>query len=187
LEDYRQNGLALQKHDNTCGIASIRNSLLLSFDYNLSEEELLESAQKIYDDLRMKRRILNDGIGPIAMAKLIRAIGRERLNKELKVFMTPHGNINQLEYFLAINIAPIIHRPFWEGDCDGHYEIIIGTDNSNVYLFNSARDTETSGVHKKTLEDFEKKWWLFEGEKWFLAYYPVDIALSRETFKGGYR
>jgi len=182
-DDYKQRRLDLQKNDNTCGLASIRNSLSFSFNCDIPETELWEPAQKIYDDLGSKRKILQDGIGPRAMAKLIKAIGRERLNREFKIFMTSHGEVGQLEYFLERNIAPIIHRPFWEGDQDGHYETVIGMDNSHVYLFNSARETVTSGIHRKTLEEFDKKWWLFDNEKLLLAYYPAGIVLPREKFR----
>ena len=185
-ECFGKAGLTLQKNKNTRGIASIRNSFCISFNYSLPELDLWKPAQKIYDDAGIKRKILQDGIGPLAMAKLIKDIGREKLKKEFKVFMTPNGNIKQLEHLLKEGIVPIIHRSFWEGDCGGHYEIVIGTDNKNIYLFNSANDAETSGIYKKTLEDFDKKWWLFEDEKWFLAYYPSNVILPREKFGGKY-
>jgi len=166
--------------------SSIRNSLSLSFNCDIPEIELWEPAQRIYDDMGMKRKILRDGIGPMAMAKLIKTIGREKLKKELKVFMTPKGNIQQLEHFLAGGISPIIHRSFLEGDCGGHYETIIGIDNTHIYMFNPANDKETSGVHKKTLKEFDKKWWPFDNERWFLAGYPADVILPLEKFRGRY-
>jgi hypothetical protein len=186
LTDYRQHRLTLQKNENTCGIASIRNSFFLSFNCDIPERELWGPAQKIYDDRGMKRKILRDGIGPMAMAELIKNIGREKLKKELKVFMTPRGNIQQLEHFLAGGISPIIHRSFLEGDCGGHYETVIGIDNNYIYMFNPANDSETSGIHKKTLEEFDEKWWPFDNEQWFLAYYLADVILSRKKFKGKY-
>jgi len=186
LNKYNRQKLELQKNENTCGIAAIRNSLSLSFNCGILEEELWFPAQRIYDDAGIKRKILTDGIGPSAMAKLIKNIGQEKIKKELKVFMTPNGNISQLEYFLTGGIAPIIHRPFWEGDHDGHYETVTGIDNNYVYLFNSANKTETSGIHKKTLRDFNEKWWQFDGERWFLAYFSADVALSRTQFRGKY-
>jgi len=186
LNNLYKKELSLQKNQNTCGIASIRNYFCLSFDYAPTEEELWQPAQRIYDRAGTKRKILQDGIGPMAMAQLIKNIGKEKIKKEFKVFMTAQGKIKQLEYFLKEGITPIIHRPFWEGDRDGHYEIVIGTDNNYIYLFNSARWLETSGIHRKTLEDFEKKWWVFEDEKWFLAGYPSNIILPREKFNGRY-
>ena len=177
--------IRLQENSTTCGLASLRNSLLLSYGLNLSESVLLEKAQEIYSRYKKKDLILRDGIGPWGISRLIKENLADIVGISLNVFMTTHGTIEQLEKIIQIGTYPLIHRTFHE-DKEGHYELILGTDQNNVHLHNSARYVNTSGVHTKSRKEFNDKWWDFNGERWFLAHYPANIILPRKQFLGRY-
>lgn len=181
-----------QKGKNTCGLACLRNSFLLSYGKVISERNLRETAQAIYTAYNKKDRIGMDGIGPWGIAKLMHEDLADLTGMDFKVFMTNNGTLDQLEYFLKLGTYPIIHREFHEvrpedqTDPLGHFEMVLKVDKKNVYLHNPAREVRTSGFHVKSRKHFDDKWWDFKGERWFLAHYPVTETLPRKEFNGKY-
>jgi hypothetical protein len=189
-KEYKRNLHKLKKQTpgyGTCGIIALKNSLLLSYDLDISEEELLFLGQRFYNENRIKRDIKTEGIGPKAIASIAKKIIEQKKRASTKSFSRRMGSIDQLVCLLDRGIVPIIHRPSWEDDLDGHYETFLGLNGQFAYLFNSSNDMQTSGFYKIPSRTFENYWWRnpkFQNERWFMAFYPSSLILPSKVFKG---
>lgn len=185
--------LRLQRSKETCGIAAFKNAFALSLGYGINEKDLWQLTSQIYESLGKPDTPIEEWIGPKPLAMLIKNVGKECLDQNLKVFATREGTLEHLAYLLDKGIAPIIHRRLHE-DLDSnfhsefHYEIVLGVDKS-VYMFNSAWYQDTKGLNHLPKKDFMESWWpngKMGNETWFMAFFPEDIVLPKSKFNGKY-
>ncbi len=186
VAEYIENPDFLFKLENqrlhcSCGTCSLRAVLGLQFDYDVREKSLWEYKRRVFD-----KGMIN-GIQPREIASIFKSVGR-RSKRDIKVFSSRNGDIKQLEYITHLRATPIIHRELHEDDLDSHYEVVIGINKKEVYLFNPANNLETSGFYKKSFSEFMDSWWphsKFSGERWYLAAIEKDEKLPK-NFKGRY-
>jgi hypothetical protein len=182
---FLKENLAQQINSSFCGLAALENAIKLMFGEKISQRSLCK-----YKYYATENGSMTEGMPPESLALLIHYLDRKIFKRNLKVFVSQHGTISQLSYLLAQNIYPIIHRSFHEGEKEGHYELVLATDNEQkeVCLFNSARRFPTSRVYVKNYQEFTDSWWpnFSNKERWYLAITPESMKLPHDMFKGKY-
>lgn len=199
---------------DSCSTASIRTTALLKYGKRFNEPYLWE--MNSYKKSRGLRGadLIKDGLGPAEVAEVIRHIEKKFFNRDIKLFATPNGNVEQLEEHLINKEMPIIVRPWgyapWEVDEDKryniimkkeknnetHYESVWAADENNVYLCNSENGARNMGLHIYSHGDF-LEWWAYgheglgkidnkDGERWYVVPVLGDNKLRKDVFRGKY-
>jgi len=176
--------LEFQRKEDSCGLSSARSMLRLQWGIK-TEEAYLEELMKEYNI----KEIEIEGIEPRNLAKLIHHIGKEN-QMDLKVFCIEKGDYNQLDWLRDNNILPITHRKTRESNNIEHYEICLGSDKENIFLYNSYPDLSSSGFYKVSKSDFIKDWWpvrkLIRKERWYLGTIERKKDLPKNLFNEEY-
>jgi len=173
-----------QRTGDSCGLSSMRSVFLLQFGIETKERDL----EKLMKRFHMEE-LEGNGIGPKDLANLMHYVS-EKNKIDTKVFVTGKGNYSQLKWLNEKNILPITHRKTREGNNVEHYEICLGPNEREIFLYNSYSHLSSSGFYKVSKPNFLKEWWPVmrpEGrEKWYLAVIKGDMELPTRMFNGKY-
>ena len=131
-----------------CGPASLK-ILLSYYGVDMSEKELAKLCETDKDL----------GTDDKAIEKAAKSLG-------FKVKIKNNSSFKDIEKWLDKDIPVIVdwftrgRTDYTDADvCDGHYSVVCGIDNKNIYL----QDPETGGMRKLDKEDFMAVWFDFTG------------------------
>jgi hypothetical protein len=181
-----------QESVDTCGQASIRNSVALMYGLALEEvDDLWARTRRAYRESgKPKATQEDDWTDPAIMSLVIKYIGDSIIQRDLKVLSTRKGDKDQLVKLTSAGIAPIIHRPFHEtgvGGC-GHYEVVVSCSETGICLYNSFKRMPNSGFY--LVPDSQlKKWWSNPrsyNDTWFLIFFEQGINPKEKGISGRY-
>ncbi len=160
----------LQEDESTCGIALIRNILEHKFGIIKTEKELIELAEKIYEEknkenIDLSYKILDNGTDDYHFFNIAEYYNLNTINSY-------NGDIEEIKDLLGKGLWLIVHRPF-ELDHDGHYVLVYGFGDNYLHLFDPAR--EATSIKSESCKDFYDKWAYPKNsndpERWFIAFY----------------
>lgn len=176
--------LTKQVTSSSCGTCALRSMLMINYGYEIEEKDLWT-----LDKIQTGGNIAKQGAPPLSLAALIFHILEEEMKSRTKVFVTNHGDIEQLAYLIDMNFLPIINKPWHEGR-GNHYEFLFGLEKK-VHLYNPANPIpfgihETSGFYSKYPEEFLAWWGLGKHKiKWYMVAVPREETLP-PNFRGRY-
>ena len=122
-----------------CGPASLR-IVLDYFGIKKSEKELakLSGCSK------------SKGVEAEGLLKAVKKFG-------LKGFIKDFSKIKDIKKYVLKKKIPVIVD--WFSEDEGHYSVVAGIDNKNIYL----QDPELSKIRKLEINDFKRIWFDFPG------------------------
>ncbi len=122
-----------------CGPASLR-MVLDYYDIKKSEKELakLSGCSK------------SKGVEAEGLLKAVKKFG-------LKGFIKDFSKIKDIKKYVQKKKIPVIVD--WSSQAEGHYSVVAGIDNKNIYL----QDPELGKVRKLKIHDFKRIWFDFPG------------------------
>jgi predicted double-glycine peptidase len=136
-----------QSNTYSCGVACLMSILAYYNRFDGNESELAKKLKTNYDD----------GTSPENIIKTAKEFG-------LNSYMKENCTIEDLKKFVSNKIPVILSYQAWSNDeqepwskeqDDGHYSVLIGVDDNNVYI------NDPSLLNKKGLipiKEFMKRW-----------------------------